>query len=467
MVFSSNIFLFLFLPLLLLLYYNPILKTRAFRNFVLLLGSLFFYAWGEPVFVFLIMASVAVNYILGLLIEKYTVSNLPGKRKACLIFAFIWNVGILFIFKYLGFAAQNLGLLLHGEREYFGIEIALPIGISFFTFQIMSYVIDVYRNTVPAQRNILHLGMYILMFPQLIAGPIVRYETICDEILNRRENADDFTAGVSRFVFGMGKKVLLANYAGQIADFIWKAEEKSVVLAWIGAIAYTLQIYLDFSGYSDMAIGLGRMFGFHYEENFNYPYLAKSITEFWRRWHISLSSWFRDYVYIPLGGNRVSRGRNYFNLFVVWLLTGIWHGANWTFIVWGLAYFLLLAAEKACRADIKKGISHLYTMFFVILLWVIFRSDNLGQAVRYIGCMFGVGAAEFCGSEAFEFLTYNWPLWIVSFAACTPVLQICKEKIKNVRAGEAIQAVCMNAVFLLCIMSLVLGSYNPFIYFNF
>ncbi len=463
MVFSSTIFLFLFLPILLVVYYNPIIKNKSFKNVVLLFGSIFFYAWGEPVFVFLILISVFVNWLSGLLIYRtlHTVWS-----KIWLIVNLCWNIGLLFVFKYLQFIAENLGLLLYDDSAHFGIEIALPIGISFFTFQIMSYTIDVYRKRVPVQKNILYLGMYILMFPQLVAGPIVRYETVADEILNRKETSEDFTSGVSRFVFGLGKKVLIANYVGRIADFVWGADEKTVVLAWIGAIAYTLQIYFDFAGYSDMAIGLGRMFGFHYDENFNYPYISKSITEFWRRWHMSLSQWFRDYVYIPLGGNRVSESRNYLNLFVVWLLTGIWHGANWTFVVWGLGYFVLLVIEKKMGTIKIKGLSNVYTMFFVILLWVLFRADSLAQAGYYIGAMFGIGSVGILGDAAKAFLSHNILLFTVAIVGCLPVVPMLKKKMSD-RCVEWISALSMVAIFVLCIMSLVTTDYNPFIYFNF
>ncbi len=467
MVFSSNIFLFLFLPILLILYFNPLVKNRACKNTVLFFGSILFYAWGEPVFVFIMLFSIVVNWVLGLLMERFLRAGFNKTGKGCLLLALVWNLSLLFLYKYLGFVAGNIGLLLHKDATYYGVNLALPIGISFFTFQIMSYVIDVYRQKVSSQKNILYLGMYIMMFPQLIAGPIVRYETIADEIVNRKETLQDFTTGFSRFVFGLGKKVLLANYVGSITDFIWRQDEKSVLLAWIGAVGYTLQIYLDFSGYSDMAIGLGRMFGFHYDENFNFPYISKSITEFWRRWHISLSTWFRDYVYIPLGGNRVSKGRNYFNLFVVWLLTGIWHGADWTFILWGLAYFVLLVIEKAAKVQVKRGVSHVYTMFFVILLWVVFRAEGMEQAVSYLGCMFGIGASGITGPAAREFLSYNWPLWVVSILACMPVVPFLKSKIQSQMARETLQTICMLAVFVLSMMSLVVNEYNPFIYFNF
>lgn len=318
MVFSSTVFLFLFLPLILIIYYNPIVKNRKFRNIFLLLVSLGFYAWGEPVFVFVMMLSIIINWFLALKIDK------NEKKKRYVILAILYNVGLLFVFKYLSFFANNMGLLFKVDK--ITLNIALPIGISFFTFQMLSYVLDVYFNKAKVQKNLLYVGLYVSLFPQLIAGPIVRYETIANEIETRQENTKDFCDGIYRFVYGLGKKVLISNYVGLVVDNIFVSMNItpiSTATAWLGAIAYTLQIYFDFSGYSDMAIGLGKMFGFHFNENFNYPYMAKSITDFWRRWHISLSTWFRDYVYIPLGGNRVSNKRHIFNLFIVWLLTGM------------------------------------------------------------------------------------------------------------------------------------------------
>ena len=465
MVFSSGTFLFFFLPVLLFFYYNPVLKGRRFRNYVLFIGSVLFYAWGEPIFVFLLLFSVVVNWGIGLLIAG---ADKRGERwgKGWMITGIVWNVLLLVVFKYLNFLAANLGLLLHRDAGRYEVSIALPIGISFFTFQIMSYIIDVYRKKVKVQKNVFYVGMYVMMFPQLIAGPIVRYETVEDEIQGRKETPEEFTAGITRFVFGLGKKLLLANYLGQMADYVWAAQERSVILAWIGAVAYTMQIYFDFSGYSDMAIGLGRMFGFHYDENFNYPYIAKSITEFWRRWHISLSVWFRDYVYIPLGGNRVGRGRNYWNLFVVWLLTGIWHGANWIFILWGLGYFVLLIFEKSIGRTKEKGISHAYTIFFVILLWVLFRSASITQAGSYIGTMFGIGAAGFVGEKAVTFLSYTWLLLTAGILGCLPIVPLIRRKMP-LRTQEWISAGSMLLVFALSILALVAGDYNPFIYFNF
>lgn len=327
MVFSSETFLYIFLPVVLVIYYNPIFKSRGFRNIVLLIASLAFYAYGEPVFVFLMIFSIFVTWLLGLKLDK-------NKSKFWLGVGTVYHIVVLFIFKYLSFLAGQVGLLLNKDFSF--IKISLPIGISFFTFQLMSYLFDVYYGNARVQRNPLYVGLYVSLFPQLIAGPIVRYQTIADAITDRNENFDDIAEGLKRFIYGLGKKVILANYVGELSDVIFSySGDSSAMTAWLGAIAYTLQIYFDFSGYSDMAIGLGRMFGFSFDENFNYPYIASSVTDFWRRWHISLSTWFRDYVYIPLGGNRVTKPRWILNLFTVWLLTGIWHGANWTFFSLG------------------------------------------------------------------------------------------------------------------------------------
>ena len=376
MVFSSTTFLFLFLPAVIFFYWLPdvFIKIKSFfckkdtvpqrveaakrseaegagvggsgirkyKNLVLLAFSILFYAWGEPAFVLVMLLSIFINYLLGRLIDKYR-----NHDKALLWTSVLFNLGILFIFKYLCFTLQNISWLI--SKDFSSIKIALPIGISFFTFQAMSYVIDVYKKKVQVQKSLFNLGLYIALFPQLIAGPIVRYETIEKKIENRDENYDDFAEGTVRFIQGLAKKVIIANNVALVSDAAFETpiNELSTAFAWLGAIAYSLQLYFDFSGYSDMAIGLGKMFGFHFLENFNYPYMASSITDFWRRWHISLSSWFRDYVYFPLGGSRVdSKARHIFNLFIVWLLTGIWHGANWTFIVWGLFYFILLVIEK-------------------------------------------------------------------------------------------------------------------------
>ena len=354
-------------------------------------------------FVFVMLLSIVANYTFGRLIDKYRV-----QAKKLLFASVAFNIGILFIFKYLCFTLQNIGWLIN--KDFSNIRIALPIGISFFTFQAISYVIDVYKKKVDVQKSIFNLGLYIALFPQLVAGPMVRYETVAHEIENRNESYDNFAEGTVRFIHGLARKVIIADNVAIIADtaFQMPIEELSVLFAWIGAIAYTIQIYFDFSGYSDMAIGLGKMFGFHFHENFNLPYMAGSITDFWRRWHISLGSWFRDYVYFPLGGSRVkSKARHIFNIFAVWLLTGIWHGANWTFIIWGLFYFVLLVTEKKLGLDKRKvWWGHIYTLFFIIIGWVLFRSDTINHAINYLGKMCQFNSFQIALPVGFSRLNY-------------------------------------------------------------
>jgi D-alanyl-lipoteichoic acid acyltransferase DltB (MBOAT superfamily) len=469
LVFSSTVFLFFFLPGVLVFYYNPVLllfsadRVRTFRNMVLLLASLCFYAWGEPVFVFVMMASILINWWFGLLRAR-------GKSgKSVLTAAVIYNVGLLFVFKYLSFTLRNADYLLHTGIT---ADIALPIGISFFTFQLMSYVFDVCRTPELARRSPLDTALYVSLFPQLIAGPIVRFETIAGEIRGRTETSRDFTDGMTRFVFGLGKKLLIANYAGFLADEIFAPPlSLSAATAWIGAAAYTLQIYFDFSGYSDMAIGLGRMFGFHFEENFDYPYISKSITEFWRRWHISLGTWFRDYLYIPLGGNRGTRSRTVFNLLIVWLLTGIWHGANWTFVAWGLYYFVLLLAERASR---ERGLSnffpswmgHLYAPFFIMIGWVLFRSESIAAAGRYLTFLFG--ANGWADESARLYFHEGKAVLLAGIVFSMPVAAWCKQRINiSARLKDAAISLSLLLVFVLSILACIKNSYNPFIYFNF
>lgn len=463
MLFSSTEFLFLFLPVVMILYYIPFVKNRTYRNVVLLLASLFFYAWGEPVFVALMVASIFVNWLIGLQMDH------SEKKKSWLVLSVVWNLSLMFVFKYLMFVLSNMELLLH--RDIVDLTIPLPLGISFFTFQILSYIFDLYYGKTNVQKKWYKFALYVSMFPQLVAGPIVRYDQIAYEIDHRQENLEDFSLGMTRFVYGLGKKVLLSNYMGVLADnmFYLSGEGSlSVGAAWIGAIGYTLQIYYDFSGYSDMAIGLGRMMGFHFLENFNYPYVSRSITEFWRRWHMSLSSWFKDYVYIPLGGSREGAAKTYRNTFFVWLLTGIWHGANWTFIVWGFGYFVLLCIERL--GGWTKGIryiGHIYTMAAVILLWVVFRADSLTLAVRYIGQMFGAGGALWDEAAASAF-SGSILVLLAAAVLSTPVWKQLADRLhlseltrKNVAAAAAVP------LFLLCIAKCMSSSYNPFIYFNF
>ncbi|MCQ2485483.1 MAG: MBOAT family protein [Clostridia bacterium] len=464
MVFSSTTFLFLFLPIVLILYYNPIFKSLKFKNIILILSSIFFYAWGEPVFVLLMLASIILNWFFGLLVDKY---QSGGKAKAVIAASVFFNMGMLFVFKYLTFTLQNLNLLLGTHLNTLGIE--LPIGISFFTFQAMSYVIDVYRKNGNVQKNPLNVALYISFFPQLIAGPIVRYKTIAEQINERHVTADDFANGVYRFMIGFCKKVLIANNVALVADEIFGNAENSVASAWIGAIAYTLQILFDFSGYSEMAIGLGKMFGFTFLENFDYPYISKSVSEFWRRWHISLGTWFRDYVYFPLGGSRVKKSRLVFNLFVVWSLTGIWHGANWTFIMWGLLYFVILTIEKLTGFTPKlKAFGHIYTMFFVIIGWVLFRADSIGAAFDYLKTMFGIGTVNLTDSTVLFYLSNYKFYFAAGILCCFPIVPFIKKKIDTTKPViRIIAGVLLLLSFLLSLTFIIKGSYNPFIYFNF
>ena len=442
MVFSSGVFMFAFLPGLLIMYYA--VKNREIRNYILLVASLLFYAWGEPVFIFIMSASILANWLISLIMSK------SARPKLWLTLAILIDVLLLGVFKYAGFITENLGMT--------RVNIALPIGISFFTFQMMSYVFDVYYGNSEAQRNPLYVALYISFFPQLIAGPIVRYNQIASEITERHENFDNFSEGVRRFIYGLGKKILLANFVAQVADNVFGyIINPSVSMAWFGALSYTLQIYFDFSGYSDMAIGLGLMFGFHFEENFNYPYTARSVTDFWHRWHISLSTWFRDYVYIPLGGNRVAHSRHLLNLFAVWLLTGIWHGANWTFILWGLLYFALLVIELETK--IIPG--HVVTMLCVILAWVIFRCETVGKGLGFIASMFGMKGNALYDAGFVEYVKGTWLLMIFAVIGVFPAAG------KFLHGHKWIESAWLSAVLVVSVLEIVGSSYNPFIYFNF
>jgi alginate O-acetyltransferase complex protein AlgI len=451
MVFSSSVFLFFFLPAVLFGYYVLFRKSRRWQNILLTFASLFFYAWGEPVFVLVMVGSIIINWFLGL-----QVSRQVGNRKAQRIIIAVdvaVNIGILFVFKYLSFFVNTFA-----ANDI--IHIALPIGISFFTFQALSYVLDIHRGRGAACKNPLDVALYIAFFPQLIAGPIVRYETIAEQIHGRHETFADFTDGIERFMVGFIKKILIANNVALVADIAFDNPERTLVMAWVGALAYTLQIYYDFSGYSDMAIGLGKMFGFKFNENFDYPYISRSVTEFWRRWHISLGTWFRDYVYFPLGGSRVkSKMRLVFNLFVVWFLTGAWHGANWTFFVWGLMYFVLIASEKLTGFYKKLGIfGHVYTLLFVVFGWVVFRAESLPSAFAYFGAMFGASAAGIVNAADIFWLQNN-----VFFLAAGMIFTLPLAK----KLPRFIQTAGIAICFVLAVSYMVKGSYNPFIYFNF
>ena len=454
MVFSSTVFLFLFLPLVIMIYYNPFVKGRKFKNLFLLLASLFFYAWGEPVYVFLMLISILVTWILAFFLRgRY--------KKVVLTVGIVYHVGVLFIFKYLTFLTSQLGLILNQDFSY--IKIALPIGISFFTFQLMSYFLDVYKGEAKPQKNIFNLGLYVSLFPQLIAGPIVRYNEIEEQINTRVESIENVSVGMKRFIYGLSKKLLLADYLSAIADSSFtRIGDQTVVMAWFGILAYSLQIYFDFSGYSDMAIGLGKMFGFEFAENFNYPYISKSIVEFWRRWHISLSRWFRDYVYIFLGGGYGKPLKVAFNLAVVWILTGIWHGANWTFLVWGILYYLLIVIEKFTGIIDKMGkFSRVYTLVAVMLCWVVFRANNLGEAFLYIENMFGINAGNSYSLSAIKDETGYAVILLASVIGCTPLVKKILDKF------AVIEGIWIFLIFALSLIKATSSSYSPFIYFNF
>ncbi len=473
MVFSSVSFIFVFLPALLVLYFVLPARFRGARNMVLLGFSLFFYAYGGPKFLLLMLTSIAINYVFGLLVA----AGSDQKRKLAAVGSVVCNLALLGWFKYACFLATSLaGLGLPVPIP----QITLPIGISFFTFQGMSYVLDVYRKDTAPERNPLLVALYISLFPQLVAGPIVRYSTVADEIRTRRETVDDFTEGAVRFLFGLAKKMLLANALGQVADaaFSTPAAQLSTAMAWLGLAAYTVQIYFDFSGYSDMAIGLGRMFGFHFLENFNYPYISKSVTEFWRRWHISLSTWFRDYVYIPLGGNRCSKGRHIFNLLLVWSLTGFWHGAAWNFLCWGFYYAVLLIGERYLWGRFVEKLPgllrHVYALMLVMLGWLLFRAGSLGQIFDFGKVLFGLGGTSLWDNQfLYFFLQYRWEL-LVALVAALPVKNILADLLAKHRGsvwadlgvlwGPRLLALALGFFSLVKLLS---STFNPFIYFRF
>lgn len=471
MLFSSITFMFTFLPCVILIYY---ISPKSIRNFILMLFSMIFYAWGEPKYIFVMLASIIVGYGMGLLTDYYKKKDKDKTARLAMVISVLVNLGILFFFKYIGFFTENLNKIPGIELKVLGH--ALPLGISFYTFQILSYSVDVYRGKAKCQKNIINLAAYITLFPQLIAGPIVRYETVAEQLDKREESVDMFGDGVNRFVTGLGKKVLIANMCGEIFDKLsgLAASENTVLLSWICSIAFSLQIYFDFSGYSDMAIGLGKMFGFEFLENFDYPYISKSITEFWRRWHISLSTWFRDYVYIPLGGNRRGKGRTLLNIFIVWLLTGFWHGAEWNFIIWGLYYFVLLMLEKLFLLEwLKKApsvISRLYSLFFINLGWVIFAYDKMPALKNAVLNMFGGSGLSFSNDLTIYYLISFGLFFVIAFVAATPLPKKGVTKLLNNKNEGLVTG--LNAVFILCILVLSTAflaseAFNPFLYFRF
>ena len=465
MVFSSILFMFIYLPVVLAVYYISPVK---WRNPVLFVANLVFYGWGEPVYILLMMLSITVNYVNGLLIGKYKAAGDMKRAKAVLIVNVVINLSLLGFFKYYDLIVTTLSALPFIDIAPLGLT--LPIGISFYTFQTMSYPIDVYRGDADVQRNYISFGTFVALFPQLIAGPIVRYKDVADQLGFRASSIDQFSSGVERFIGGLAKKVLIANNIGALWD-VYAADPSNLTTlgAWLGILAFSLQIYFDFSGYSDMAVGLGRMIGFEFKENFNYPYISRSVTEFWRRWHISLGTWFRDYVYIPLGGNRHGLGRQLFNITVVWALTGIWHGANWTFLFWGLYYAVFLILEKSFllrwldRAP--RAVGHIYTLFVVVCGWVLFQLEDMTAVSQYFSAMFGGGAGLVVARDLFYLVSYA-AIFVIGAVSATPLgakaYRSLPPKVKAV-AGPAL----IVAVLVLATAYLVDSTYNPFLYWNF
>ncbi len=474
MVFSSLLFLFRFLPVVLILYF---ISPKILRNGILFIVSLIFYAWGEPVYITIMLFSTLVDYIHGILIDKAKSSGKIKRAKILVASSVIINLSLLCFFKYTDFFINTFNNITGLAVPL--LNLPLPIGISFYTFQTMSYSIDIYRGKAKLQKNIINFGTYVTLFPQLIAGPIVQYNTIADQLTNRQETFDKFSYGIQRFITGLGKKVLLANNIGLIWTEISSQDiiNLPVLTAWIGITAFAFQIYFDFSGYSDMAIGLGSMFGFRFLENFNYPYMSRSITEFWRRWHISLSSWFRDYLYIPLGGNRKGLIRQIFNIIIVWAATGIWHGAGFNFLFWGLYFGFILILEKSFLLNLlnklPKIIRHIYTILIVWVGWVIFAFDNFNNGIIYLKAMFGLNHAGILDNGSIYYLYTNIILLIVLIIGCTDIPKKCFNRISTVILAKQqvlqtiLQCVFIIVIFTVCTAYLVDSSYNPFLYFRF
>ena len=457
MLFSSISFLYYFLPCVLAVY---LLVPRQFKNIVLFIASLFFYAWGEPKMVFLMLVTILVGYVLGILTEKD-----PKHKKGYLALAVLFSLGTLGYFKYADFFIGNINAATGLSIPL--LKIALPIGISFYTFQILSYNIDVYRGTVRAQKNPLYLGTYIAMFPQLIAGPIVRYKDVVSQLENRTHSIAKTAEGIRRFVFGLSKKILIANVLGELCEIFRQSEQQSVLFYWMYAVAFSLHIYFDFSGYSDMAIGLGKILGFDFMENFNYPYVSKSITEFWRRWHVSLGTWFRDYVYIPLGGSRVKPLRMFLNISVVWILTGFWHGAAWNFVLWGAFFAVLLLIEKLFLLkclEKAKIVSHFYVLFFVVISFVIFNATSLFELGRDFQGMFGMRGFPIVTAETLYYLRSYAVVFVIAILGATP---IPKKIVSKIKAVQILEPVLLLLLMVVVTAYLVDGSFNPFLYFRF
>lgn len=464
MVFSSLVFMFAYLPITLLAYY---LVPRQGRNIFLFIVNLIFYGWGEPKLVLLMVFNIFFNYIGGWLVDKYRAD--AKKKKLFLILTCVLDIAILAVFKYTGMITETLNMLPFLNIPE--LQISLPIGISFYTFQTMSYVIDVYRDDAPVSKNFINFGTYVALFPQLIAGPIVRYRDIAEQLVNRRETLEMFTRGVKLFMVGLAKKVIIANTMGTLTTNIFATtDENGVVGTWVGMIAYTFQIYFDFSGYSDMACGLGNMMGFEFLKNFNYPYIAKSITDFWRRWHISLSTWFKEYVYIPLGGNRKGVKRQILNLLIVWGLTGLWHGAAYNFVLWGLYYGLLLILEKFVLKKfldrLPSFVQHIYTLFIIIIGWGLFYFTDVGQLGEFMADLFNFGNG-ICGDQAFNLIMSNLPMLIIAAVASTPLATMLYTRFEHTRFMWIPETLYCMGVLAVSTASLVNQSYNPFLYFRF
>ena len=465
MLFTSISFLYYFLPALIIIYF---ITPKKYKNIILLIASLLFYFYGEPKYVFLMIAEIIIAYIGAILIDKY-----KNQSKNILITTLFIHIFLLIIFKYTDFIIQSINDISNANIKL--LNIALPIGISFYTFQIISYIIDVYNGKVKVQRNIIKLATYVSLFPQLIAGPIVRYQTVEKELDNRTHSFNNFAYGIRRFSIGLAKKVLIANALGELCSKASATSEKTVVFFWIFGISYMLQLYFDFSAYSDMAIGLGRIFGFHFPENFNYPYISKSITEFWRRWHISLSTWFKDYVYIPLGGNRDGKYKQIRNILIVWLLTGIWHGANWTFLIWGLLFGIILIIEKIFlnkfMEKLPSFIRRIYVLFIVMILFIIFNSDNMSVALTNIKGLFGMNGEVFINDYTLHYLKSYLPLLIIAFLGATPFIKTLIDKLRKNKYINSIinilEPILIVVILVVVTSYLIDNSYNPFLYFRF
>ena len=463
MLFTSISFLYYFLPIVLIIYF---IAPKKYKNLILFIFSLIFYFYGEPKYIFLMILEILIAYIGAILIDKY-------KSKKILILTLFIHIILLIIFKYTNFLTTNINNVFNTNFKL--LNIALPIGISFYTFQIISYIVDVYKDKVKVQKSFLKLATYVSLFPQLIAGPIVRYEVIENELDNRKLSFEDFSIGVRRFTIGLAKKVLIANMLGELCTKFSLVDERSIVLYWIFAISYMLQIYFDFSAYSDMAIGLGRMFGFHFLENFDYPYISKSITEFWRRWHISLGSWFRDYVYIPLGGNRVSKIKHLRNILIVWLLTGIWHGASWNFVIWGLMFGIILIIEKLFLKKylekLPNFIRRIYVLFIVMISFIIFNADTISDAISNIIGLFGFNKETFINNYTIYYLKSYFIILVIAIIASTPLI---KKQLENMKKNKfmnklinILEPIYIVSLLLIVTSYLIDNSYNPFLYFRF